>query len=193
MEKARNEKRKFLFTVDILMEGYNNGIALENLLHLLNQDTILDYDIRKGISLGETIAASAKLPAVELPIPRKAQSAPSAPSDKMKEPLEVVAVSLATEKDSLALPPSSADAAPRKPRSADARSAAGPELIQLVENYKSNNSLVRLTVLKGKGIRLSLPCRIVSFDPDMDMLTVYHVDEKKVYQFHMTEVEDFSV
>lgn len=188
MDKARNEKKKFLFTVDILMEGYNNGIALENLLHLLNQDKILDYDIRKGISLGEQVASALKQPSREIPVPPKASSRTTGKPDKEKED---AGVSSSGEPARNAEPPKTAPSG--KSESGAARSNAGPGLIQLVEKYKASNALVRLTVLKGKGIRLSLPCRVLNFDPDTDTLTVYHVDEKKVYQFRMTEVEDFSV
>lgn len=197
MDKARGEKKKYLFTVDILIEGYSNGIALETLLHLLNQDKIADYDIRHGIALGQTIRTEASHGGAQIRVPDKATSAAQGKAEQAK-PGEA---DNGTERNGTARagrakaePPKQepivAEAA--KPPYAPTASSAGPETIELLEKYKQSNALVRLTVLKGKGIRLSLPCRILNFDPQTDSLTVYHVDEKKVYQFRMTEVEEFS-
>jgi len=192
MDKARNEKKKYLFTVDILIEGYNNGIALESLLHLLNQDKVLDYDILKGISLGESIPASLGPGAKEIPIPQKDAAGKGAAKPERVKAKEAAAGQEggATAKAPKAVHAAKAESA--TPAAGSTRSSAGPDLIRLVENSKESNALVRLTILKGQGIRLSLPCRILNFDPDMDSLTVYHVDEKKVYQFRMAEVEDFT-
>lgn len=62
--------------------------------------------------------------------------------------------------------------------------------LELLEEYKERGTLIRLSVVKGKGVRLSLPCRILNFDIPGDLLTVYHVDEKKVYSFKLNEIED---
>ncbi len=45
--------------------------------------------------------------------------------------------------------------------------------------FQQNNTLLRLSVVKGKGIKLSMPCRIISVDSASGNVTVYHVDEKK--------------
>jgi len=66
-------------------------------------------------------------------------------------------------------------------------------VIEQLENFKTNNTLIRLTVIKAKGIKLSLPCRILNYDNSGQTVTVYHVDEKKVYLFKLNEIEDFSI
>jgi hypothetical protein len=55
-----------------------------------------------------------------------------------------------------------------------------------------NNTLIRLIVNKGLGIKLSIPCRIINMDEAENIITVYHVDEKQVYTFRLNEIEDFS-
>jgi hypothetical protein len=65
--------------------------------------------------------------------------------------------------------------------------------IDQLEKFKKANSLIRMTVVKGKGIKLSLPCRILNYDPTTESVTVYHVDEKKVYLFKLNEIDDFVV
>ncbi|WP_058303320.1 hypothetical protein [Gorillibacterium timonense] len=197
MDKAREDKNKYVFTVDILIEGYNNGIALETLLHILNQDKIADYDIRKGIAIGKTVQAAAKQGGTEIRIPEKAaplipdKGDKNAPAKAERTKAETAkAEAEAAKPEPGKAEPGKADTA--KPVAAQASHQTEPTLIELLEKHKQSNALVRLTVLKGKGVRLNLPCRILSFDQLTDTLTVYHVDEKKVYQFRMTEVEDFT-
>jgi hypothetical protein len=59
--------------------------------------------------------------------------------------------------------------------------------------FKKNNSLIRLTIIKSKGIKLNIPCRILNVDPSSGNVSAYHVDEKQVYLFTINEIEDFSV
>lgn len=61
-----------------------------------------------------------------------------------------------------------------------------------IRNYIKTSRLIRLTVNKAKGVKLSVPCRVVNFDPDNELLTVYHVDEKSVYSFRLNEIDDFA-
>jgi len=69
---------------------------------------------------------------------------------------------------------------------------ANRDILDLIEQYKHNNTLVRMNVVKGKGVKLSLPCRILNYDENSKNITVYHVDEKKVYQFNISEIDDFQ-
>jgi len=61
-----------------------------------------------------------------------------------------------------------------------------------IRTIMKNNTLIRLLVNKGLGIKLSIPCRIINMDEAENIITVYHVDEKQVYTFRMNEIEDFS-
>ncbi|GGG26197.1 hypothetical protein [Paenibacillus abyssi] len=60
-----------------------------------------------------------------------------------------------------------------------------------IQSYISGNRLIRLNINKGLGKKMSIPCRILNFDESKLMLTVYHVDEKQVYTFSLSEIDDF--
>lgn len=59
-----------------------------------------------------------------------------------------------------------------------------------LHTFMKSNALIRLIVNKGLGIKLNIPCRIINIDEKEQLITVYHVDEKQVYTFRMTEIED---
>ncbi|OMF31756.1 hypothetical protein BK133_15225 [Paenibacillus sp. FSL H8-0548] len=61
-----------------------------------------------------------------------------------------------------------------------------------IKSIMKNNTLIRLIVNKGLGIKLSIPCRIINMDETENIITIYHVDEKQVYTFRLNEIEDFS-
>lgn len=149
-------KNGHLFTVEILIEDGTNGLAMEKLLHLLNVDTVKDYQILKGIQLGQLIELNKK------------QGIPD---------------SLHTNKKPVVPTPT---AAARTNQS----EAANP-IVEQLESFKTNNTLIRLTVVKAQGIKLNLPCRILNFDASSQNVTVYHVDEKKVYLFKLNEIDDY--
>lgn len=65
------------------------------------------------------------------------------------------------------------------------------ELEVRIRQYIDANKLIRLNVNKGRGIKLSIPCRILRFDATAQLLTVYHVDEKQVHTFKLFEIDDF--
>ncbi|KIL36752.1 hypothetical protein SD71_05715 [Cohnella kolymensis] len=56
--------------------------------------------------------------------------------------------------------------------------------------YIISKQLIRLSVNKGRGIKLNIPCRLLNYDADLELLSVYHVDEKQVYTFNLTEIDD---
>ncbi|MGG1519575.1 hypothetical protein ABE504_29510 [Paenibacillus oryzisoli] len=145
-------KNGHLFTVEILIEEGTNGLAMEKLLHLLNVDTVKDYQILKGINLGKLIALNTNA----------GKQAPAQPAGKTAPPAA-------------------------KPPSAD----SAHDIMHQLESFKANNTLIRLTVIKAQGIKLNLPCRILNFDRDNQNVTVYHVDEKKVYLFKLNEIDDY--
>ncbi|WP_248930422.1 hypothetical protein [Paenibacillus hamazuiensis] len=145
-ESNANETKRFLFTVDILIEDESNGRALETLLHHLNSAKIKDYQIKSGIELGKAIqTALMEAKVAELRSAGKKESSPNA------------------------------------------------HLFAQMQKFKDNNTLVRLTIVKGMGVKLSVPCRVINFDPASENVTVYHVDEKKVYLFKVNEIDDVQV
>ncbi|TJY41525.1 hypothetical protein E5161_14090 [Cohnella pontilimi] len=59
-----------------------------------------------------------------------------------------------------------------------------------LRTYIDSKKLVRLNANKGRGVKVSIPCRILSFDAGKQLITAYHVDEKQVYSFKANEIED---
>jgi len=72
-----------------------------------------------------------------------------------------------------------------------ARSGSSNPLHDRIQQYIASNRLIRLNINKGRGVRMEMPCRVVHFDPELQLLTVYHVDEKKVYSIQLNEIDDF--
>ena len=77
--------------------------------------------------------------------------------------------------------------APSAPNSPEMRS-----IDKLIRRVMNDQALVRLHVVKGRGVKLSLPCRVLHFDEEKDQISVYHVDEKAVYTFGLNEIDDFQ-
>ncbi|KQX45822.1 hypothetical protein [Paenibacillus sp. Root444D2] len=94
---------------------------------------------------------------------------------------------LQQSKKTAAVPPSTVTATAK----ATANSGASDKIIEQLESFKVNNTLIRLTVIKGQGIKLNLPCRILNYDSSNQNVSVYHVDEKKVYLFKLNEIDDY--
>lgn len=162
MNKQHSDKRNHLFSVDILIEDTTNGKALETLLHLLNSQSVKDYRIKSGITLGSAIAAAEQ---------HSTEITPIAIQPKIQK------VPKRTEKAESLAPQDK---------------GIPKQVIEQLDKYKNNNTLVRLSIVKAKGIRLSLPCRILNVDHNTGMISVYHVDEKIVYTFLFTEIEDIA-
>jgi len=128
----------FLFRVEILVKAPTNGVAMERLLHALNEGQFVDYRIQSGVQLGNRIEKElADSEPVELPMP------------------------------------------------------ADDSLTARIRDYIRANRLIRVNVNKGKGVKMSMPCRVVNYDADKQLLTLYHVDEKTVYTIRLNEVDDF--
>jgi hypothetical protein len=164
MSQGKPNHTGHLFTVEILIEEASNGLAMEKLLHLLNAQTqtVKDYQILKGIELGKLI---------ELNTTTKKSTPPSY-----------------TGKKAITSPP---PATPAPTMKSTAPSGAAEHIITQLDGFKANNTLIRLTVIKGQGIKLNLPCRILNYDSSNQNVTVYHVDEKKVYSFRLNEIDDY--
>lgn len=67
------------------------------------------------------------------------------------------------------------------------------DLIEQVERLKRENTLVRLTIVKARGPKYDIPCRILHCDPVEEIITTYHVDDKKVYTFKFNEIDNFEI
>ncbi|MCQ6558601.1 hypothetical protein [Paenibacillus mendelii] len=153
----------YLFNVDILVEGKTNAVALERLLHLLNNSGASDFRVNSGIQLGEIIRELEQRSApdkVAIPIPLHAKSGAEAPETVIEDTSAAV---------------------------------ASPNISERIKGYIAENRLIRLSVNKGHGVKLNIPCRVIQFDESTQLITVYHVDEKQVYAFNWNEIDDFVV
>ncbi|MFS0727257.1 hypothetical protein [Paenibacillus sp. 1P07SE] len=180
--KEKQTNGSYLFNVDILIEEESNARALERLLHLLNRSGAADFRIQSGIELGRMIESltnqsesstdEASGPRLNLVPPLQHTAADeAAPLAKKRTGTPKSTVAAASEARSDALSPMAAD--------------------QRIHAFIEQNKLIRLHVNKGRGIKLSIPCRIVKFDEEQGNVTVYHVDEKQVYTFSVNEIDDF--
>lgn len=165
MERDIPPKRKFLFNVDIMIEDETNGRALETLLHLLNTKQVEDYQIKQGVELGKKIEVALKESVIKKS-PARTETKTSPTEDKKDDKVNV----------------------PYRPEN-------DPHKLiwEQMKTFQQNNTLVRLSVVKGKGIKLSMPCRIISVDAASGNVTVYHVDEKKVYLLKINEIDDYEI
>lgn len=163
-DKPATNNKRHLFQVEILLEDTSPALAIASLMQLLHHAKVKDFRITGGIELGSVIdselANSTAIP-ITAPFP---VTPTSAKVPGVPAPSNQKAARETDSKDKLRL--------------------------ELLEEYKERGTLIRLTVVKGKGVKLSLPCRILNFDADGAQLTIYHVDEKKVYSFMLNEIDD---
>lgn len=159
-------KRSYIFNLDILIEDETNGRALEKLLHLLNDNDITDYRIQSGIELGGQLQQAIQ-------------------EASHSTPLQDLPAGKRTAKPSA---PAASAPAPSSSNGEDHRA-----IWTQFQQFRQSNTLVRLTIVKAMGVKLSVPCRILNTDPENGNVSVYHVDEKQVYLFNINEIDDFSI
>ncbi|MEF2247543.1 MULTISPECIES: hypothetical protein [unclassified Paenibacillus] len=164
-QQTAQEKSSFIFNLEVLIEDVHHAAALEKLIHGMNQGEFLDYRILSGVQLGKLIDQKKSIPATIHAVPVQPADPASSLPDINSAPAEPVS-------------PAAAD--PQIPN----------DVLQKVQLFMSNNTLVRLFINKGLGIKKSIPCRIIRMDQEQQLITVYHVDEKQVYTFHHYEIED---
>lgn len=167
-KKDTNEEHNgYLFSIEVLVKGRTNGHALEVLTHLLNEEQVTDYRIIKGINLGQIITANLEKPNEKITQPKS-----GAIADQKSQVTTI-------KKENKTIEPKSVKNQQQT-------------IIQQIELFKEDKSLVRLIINKGKGVKISIPCRILNFDWSTGNITAYHVDEKKVYSIDLNEVDDLK-
>ncbi|MCR8643666.1 hypothetical protein NV379_13495 [Paenibacillus sp. N1-5-1-14] len=162
MEPTNNEQSKslHLFSVEILLDAPNNHIAVEKLLHILNQaECVNDYKVISGIKIGNLVEQNRPQNNTYTALP-------------ISKPTTTITKTVAT-----------------KPCNEEQHTS----IINQMDQLKKSNTLVRFSVIKEKGVKLSIPCRILNYDPEQQNITIYHVDEKKVYLIQLNEIDDFSI
>jgi hypothetical protein len=172
MDSQKNPRKPYLFKVDILIEEETNGRALEALLHVLNSNTFKDYQIKEGIELGKQIEQTLK-------------------ETILQRQMKAMEGQAAVKKDT-----KPAAGQPNTPADSGGLQTPNDEhqfIWDEMKRFQSNNTLLRLHIIKPHGIKLSMPCRIINIDPPSGNLSVYHVDEKQVYLFKINEIEDYEL
>lgn len=161
-------KTSFVYHVEILIEDEHHTAALAQLINKLNDAALADYKIISGIQLGNEIDARKSNAASTSPVSVVKTDAPKQTADNSSAPIN----------------------APLK-SSAQVNDNALSQGLQIFRDYKTKNKLIRLIVNRGLGIKVSIPCRVINIEEQEMIITVYHVDEKQVYTFRLTEIEDF--
>ncbi|SFI92552.1 hypothetical protein SAMN02799624_02707 [Paenibacillus sp. UNC496MF] len=71
-------------------------------------------------------------------------------------------------------------------------SPMGSPVMRRIADSIASNALIRISVNKGAGAKLNMPCRVIKLDEAAQSLTVYHVDEKQVYTFGLNEIDEMN-
>lgn len=179
MGSKHNNKTGYLFTVEILLEELSNGLALEKLLQTLNRaEAIKDYKVVTGIDLGKLI----ELNQMQGTASESLQNA--VPSDTAR--------SINIKPSSTKSPPMKSSGKLTESKNKSDNASYTKAWIDQIAILKNNNSLVRIFVVQSKGLRFDIPCRILHYSSEEESLTVYHVDEKKVFTYNFNEIEDIT-
>ncbi|MEX1030795.1 MAG: hypothetical protein WDZ91_12240 [Paenibacillaceae bacterium] len=171
-KETNDEHNGYLFSIDVLIKGRTNGHALEVLTHLLNEEQVTDYRIIKGINLGQIISANLDKPKEKITQPK------SGAITDHKSQITTVKKEKENKTENKTVEPKN--------------SKQNQPITEQIEQFKEDKSLVRITINKGKGVKLSIPCRILNFDWTTKNITAYHVDEKKVYSIDLNEIDDLT-
>jgi hypothetical protein len=172
-----SDQSSFVFNIEVLVEGKNNAAALEQLLHALNNANFVDFRIQSGIQLGEQIELRTKNASSVQPV-----AIPSSMDVSVTNSNPIAEQQITKDEKN-------------KPKKSNKPAPDVYEDLSYFDKIKAimkNNTLIRLIVNKGLGIKLNIPCRIINMDEAENIITVYHVDEKQVYTFRLNEIEDFS-
>jgi len=182
--------KSYLFNVDLLIDGESNAQALELLLRLLNDASVSDYRIHAGRQMGRLIQQALDDPAEHksVHIPRNLQTRTASNAESGAEPQRATKPAAKPETKAADSKAAKTDAKKAPASSPDIQDQASAR----IRNYITGNKLIRLAVNKGRGVKLSVPCRILSYDEEGHSVTVYHVDEKQVYTFSLNEIDDFQ-
>ncbi|MCK6074396.1 hypothetical protein [Paenibacillus silvae] len=170
----------YLFNVDILIKSRSNALALQSLMEFINkQEQIADFRIHSGIELGNIIEAmlqQTKTNASE-PIQMDLQQ------QELQEQQPQVPDGQQTSNKS--------DKTDSVPSSDSSHVADTNSFEAWIQSLIKENRLTRIVVNNKNGKHQSIPCRILNFDRDNHVVSIYHVDEKQVYTFRTNEIDEF--
>ncbi|GAA3402059.1 hypothetical protein ACFFNY_35345 [Paenibacillus hodogayensis] len=185
--KPAFERKKHLFRLEIMIEESTHTLALASLLQALNHPKVDDFRILDGMQFGkaiEQIVQTSKPQPFAIPqnqtVPAKNGLDTRQQQPSRKENGD------SSRKQGSFVSPDQRQSPPPSPVNAE----GGTLNLQNLLHLQESGTLVRITAVKEKGVKLSIPCRILNFDSSAQQLTIYHVDEKKVYSFNLNEIED---
>ncbi|MWV44067.1 hypothetical protein GRF59_10520 [Paenibacillus sp. HJL G12] len=170
--KQSYEETGYLFNVDILIKSRSNALALQAMIEMLNNsENIADFRIKSGMELGNLI---------ESMLQDKRKSLIKSGASTVR-PLPDIRTRLKTKIE----PPETCPSSPAEKKIGTTEYSS--QLHEWITNCIRDNRLTRLTTNRS-GQPTSMPCRILNFDESTQLLNVYHVDEKQVYSFKLSEV-----
>ncbi|MBU5355748.1 hypothetical protein KQI74_26185 [Paenibacillus barcinonensis] len=167
----------FLFNVDILIKSRSNALALQSLMEFINkQEQIADFRIHSGIELGNIIEAMLQ--------------------QNKTNATEPIQMDLQQQEQQPKLPDgqqtsNKSDKTDSVPASDSSHVADTNSFEAWIQSLIKENRLTRIVVNNKNGKHQSIPCRILNFDRDNNVVSIYHVDEKQVYTFRTNEIDEF--
>lgn len=66
------------------------------------------------------------------------------------------------------------------------------ELKELFSGWIATKQLLRIEVVKRKTERTSFAGRLLQYHEESDLLLIYHVDEKQIYNFKLNEIDSIQ-
>ncbi|WP_440118231.1 hypothetical protein [Paenibacillus sp. QZ-Y1] len=189
---SNEEEIGFLFNVDILIKSRSNALALQSLLEFINkEEQIADFRIQSGIELGKIIEVtlqSKKDSFVTLHNERKKTQ--SNAGQKTSTPTQTTTTPIpAKPQNQQETSATQKETSPESPTVTPV--TTGNSFDAWIDTLIKENRLTRIVVNNKNGKHQSIPCRILNFDRDNNVVSVYHVDEKQVYTFRTNEIDEF--
>ncbi|MDN8590041.1 hypothetical protein Q0V21_14790 [Paenibacillus sp. 11B] len=186
---SNEEEIGFLFNVDILIKSRSNALALQSLLEFINkEEQIADFRIQSGIELGKIIEVTLQSKKDSFAfLHKERKKSQSNARQKNSSPNQ------ATDPTVPVLPQSDIETPASKltPSSEVSNNTNGNSFDVWIDTLIKENRLTRIVVNNKNGKHQSIPCRILNFDRDSSIVSVYHVDEKQVYTFRTNEIDEF--
>lgn len=187
---SNEEEIGFLFNVDILIKSRSNALALQSLLEFINkEEQIADFRIQSGIELGKIIEVTLQSKKDSFAfLHKERKKSQSNARQKNSSPNQ------ATDPTVPVLPQCDIEtpASQHTPSSSEVSNTTNGNSFDVwIDTLIKENRLTRIVVNNKNGKHQSIPCRILNFDRDSSIVSVYHVDEKQVYTFRTNEIDEF--
>ena len=183
----------YLFNVDILIKSRSNALALQSLIAFINkEEQIADFRIHSGIELGHIIEAMTQTNSTgsNQNFMESLQSSNEELTSSKSD--QIVGSASSKTKTQETVAKESAPKVDKKKSTADNSHVADSNSFDAwIESLIKENRLTRIVVNNKHGKHQSIPCRILNFDRDTNVVSIYHVDEKQVYTFRTNEIDEF--